>query len=89
VVFLVTDSVIVGSEDEVTREEAVAWISEGGDRLPPALGANLYTKAYTCSARIYEFYQESPNSEPKQSVPSLLAAREHLERSNLWKELSK
>lgn len=80
-VFVATPHPFSQSDQEVRREEAVAWLREGVNRLPDAVARQPYAPAFRTTALVYEF--EQPESGDPQLVSGRLTARTHLQRSGL------
>jgi len=89
VVFVVTSKSFSESESTVEREDAVRWLHHGMQSLPLSIGNLPFTSRHTCTALIYEFEQATPNHTPEFMDPSNITGRMHLEKSGLWKELTR
>lgn len=87
IVFAVTDVPFASSGEEVTQEEARAWLGGGGDRLPPEIGEFSFDESYECTALIYEFARDSEEGEVYFLEPGSLPGRTHLIAAGIWQEL--
>ena len=86
IVFVVSSQPFAQSETEVERSEALAWLSEGLNRLPDNIALAPFTPQHTVTALIYEFEQPG-NQEAMLMLPANLMGRVHLERAQLWDAL--
>ena len=81
-VFVATPHPFSQSDEEVARDQAMAWLNAGVNRLPDAVAQRPYTAAFRMTALVYEF--EQPESDDAQLVvPGRLTARTHLLQSGL------
>jgi hypothetical protein len=85
-VFVVSSQPFAQSETEVGKEEALAWLAEGLNRLPDNIALAPYTDRHTVTALIYEF-QQPGSREALLMLPGNLVGRVHLERAQLWDAL--
>lgn len=87
VVVLVVTSKSFSTNDkvEVSRDQALSWVSTGGVKLPKVYGQFAYTDDYACTALVYEF-EKLPDDDPVLKDPGL-DARTHLEKAKLMKGL--
>lgn len=85
-VFVVTNRSFGGQSERVSKEQATAWLSQGFNKLPPALATAPFAEGYNVTALIYEFEVPESNRKPVQKCPSpRFDARTHLQRSGLAK----
>jgi hypothetical protein len=87
IVFIVTPHPFSQSDRRVSREDALAWLREGFNRLPDSVGRIEYTDAYHCTALVYEFEKRSGQASARVVSPSRLVARTHLERATIMSGL--
>lgn len=87
IVFIVTQHPFSQATAAVSREEAMAWLPNGLNKLPTSIAQEPYSAAYTCTALVYEF--ELPETKDKAFLnkPSPLAAQTHLSKARLWAKL--
>ncbi len=86
IVFVVSSQPFAQSETEVQRDEALAWLSDGLNRLPDNMALAPFTPQHTVTALIYEFEQPG-NQEAMLMLPAHLMGRVHLQRAQLWDAL--
>lgn len=89
IVFIVTPVLFDQTDQEVNREEAMAWLRSGLNNLPDEVGAQEYSQSHVCTALIYEFKQPEKGTEAELSVPGRLSGIEHLTNAGLFAELKK
>jgi hypothetical protein len=89
IVFVVTKFAFTQTSIAVTREEAMQWLSSGGNRLPHAIGDQPYTADHICTALIYEFEMPETRDKAILNKASPLTAKAHLTAAKLWKQLEK
>ena len=87
IVFIVTPHPFSQTDVKVSRDEAMAWLGSGLNRLPDEIGRLEYTEKHECTALIYEFEQANPDEPAELKDPSDLQGRTHLERAKLWEAL--
>jgi hypothetical protein len=88
IVFVVTSQPFAQSAERVSRDDALAWLHEGLNRLPDSIAAARYTERHAVTALIYQF--EQPGRQEAQLVlQGSPSGREHLERAMLWGALSR
>jgi hypothetical protein len=81
VLVFIVSAVPFTQSQPITRDEAIAWMSRGADRLPVEISSLLYTPEHACSALIYEF--EIQDKQPMFRTPGRLTATRHLLATNL------
>ncbi len=83
-VFVVTDKTFAASNDKVSKSEAAAWLSQGGNRLPKVLSDRLYIEGSSVSVLVYEFEVPQSNRVAKQICPTpKFDARTHLTQAGI------
>jgi hypothetical protein len=82
IVFIATLHPFSQDTVKVTKAEAVEWLHEGYNTLPPGIGEMEYTKEYACTALIYEFEHLDTQKEAELRLPGL-EAKTHLEKSGI------
>jgi hypothetical protein len=87
IVFIVSPHPFSQADVEVSRDEAIAWLGSGLDRLPDEIGQLEYTERHKCTALIYEFDQSNPDEPVEFKEPSDLQGRTHLVKAKLWEAL--
>jgi hypothetical protein len=86
-IFIVTLESIAPSGTAVAQATAQNWIVEGANRLPNSMETLPYTREYTTTVYIYEFFQSGVGGAANQNIPSLYTGREHLQEAGLWESL--
>jgi hypothetical protein len=89
IVFVITGTPVVPSDDEATREEAGEWLGSGMDRLPSALGELPWTPDHACTALVYQFRQVGAGNPPEAHPDGAPSAQTHLERTGLLAALAR
>ncbi|WP_298862359.1 hypothetical protein [uncultured Gimesia sp.] len=89
IVFIVTPVLFDQTDQEVSRDEAMAWLRSGLNNLPDNVGAQEYTQSQVCTALIYEFKQPEKGTEAKLSESGQFSGIEHLTNAGLLAELKK
>ncbi|QDU09437.1 hypothetical protein [Gimesia aquarii] len=89
IVFIVTPVLFDQTNQEVNRDEAMAWLRSGLNNLPDDVGAQEYSQSHVCTALIYEFKQPEKGTDAELSVPGRLSGMEHLTNAGLFEELKK
>ncbi|PIE33512.1 hypothetical protein CSA56_11340 [candidate division KSB3 bacterium] len=90
ITFIVTSSPFrQSSDDDISREDAMEWLSTGLRILPYSIGRIPYTERHYCVALIYEFEQATRNHEAQFKALSTLPGIEHLKQANIWDVLEK
>jgi hypothetical protein len=86
-VFIVTDQPYGHSSQRVGKEEAVGWLSNGLNRLPPKIASMPLNSHHYLDVLIYEF--EAPQSTKicQQKWPGIVNAQTHLKNSGIAKSL--
>lgn len=87
IAFVVTPHSFSYSDDRVGRDEALEWLRDGLNRLPPLIGEQVYTPHHSCTALIYEFEKNDVEEQARIRTPGKLTGRIHLERSGVWGSL--
>jgi hypothetical protein len=82
VVFVVTNVPFRQSDKQISRAEALGWLRDGLNVLPPIIGEQRYTADVNCTALIYEFERKGDTT--RILLPSGLDAHTHLIKSGLW-----
>ena len=83
IVFVVSSQPFAQSAERVSRDEALAWLHEGLNRLPDSIAGASYTERHDATALIYQFEQPG-RQEALLVVQGSPSGREHLERAKLW-----
>lgn len=89
IVFVVTDHAFSQAPVPLKREEAMAWLPAGLNRLPPSIGQLSYSPSHSCSALIYEFELAENAQEAVATRPSSLSGESHLTKAMLWQYLNR
>ncbi len=84
ITFVVTPHPFTAGRARVEQQEAQAWLSEGLNTLPAAIGALPLTDAYACTALVYEFERRTVDHPVRFKDPSALTAVTHLKKAHLW-----
>ncbi len=87
IVFVLSPYSFSQSTAKVSRDDAIAWLSAGANRLPPALWERPYTQDYACTALIYEFVKSDACPVSDVLRPGRLSAMVHLTRSHIYEAL--
>jgi hypothetical protein len=87
IVFLVTPHSYIRTDISVNRKEAMHWLDSGMNKLPNSIAEQIYTKAHTCSALIYEFEQPGWRQEAKLALPGRLSGVGHIKGSKIQRML--
>jgi hypothetical protein len=82
-VFVVTDQPYNQSSRQVTKEEAVGWLSQGLNLLPSEVGQRRLNDRHYLDVLIYEFEAPQTTKKCRQKCPCLKDSRTHLEKSGL------
>ena len=82
-VFVLTDIPYNQSSRRVSKEEAVAWLSQGFNRLPKDIGNKPLTDRHYLDVLVYEFEAKQPTKRCAQKCPCTMSCMEHLYRSGL------
>ena len=82
-VFVVTNQPFNSSPQRVSKSEAVAWLSQGFNKLPKGIADMPYTEGgYDVTTLVYEFEVPESNRKPVQRCPTpVYDARTHLVKS--------
>lgn len=83
IVFIVSPVPFSATGKPVSADEANAWLQQGANMLPPAVGRLNYSKDYACTALIYEFEKRDTNAHPTERQPGRLSAQTHLVMSGI------
>lgn len=89
IVFVVTDESFSTSGGNISRAEALDWLSEGANVLPKELGRQAFNNDYSVTTLVYEFETFGSGKSPVSLVPGKHTGRTHLEKSKLWYSLNK
>lgn len=87
IVFIVTPHPFSQSGASVSREDAMAWLTDGFNRLPDPVGRLEYTEAHHCTALVYEFEKKTGQANASMVSPGRLMATTHLERAAIMSSL--
>jgi hypothetical protein len=87
IVFIVTPHPFSQSPQRIPREDAMAWLQDGFNRLPESVGRLVYTDEYHCTALVYEFEKKTGQANASMVWPGRLVARTHLERAAIMSNL--
>lgn len=88
IVFIVTSQPFTQYQmSKIDFDEASEWASKGIGTLPPAIGDKEFSSDHYCVALIYEFEKITPDHDAIFINNSMLPAKIHLEKSNLWNAL--
>ena len=82
IAFIVTKYPFSQTNVPVTRNEAMAWLPNGTNILPPPIAGQPYTAGHTCSALIYEFEVSGTNTAVL-DMPSPISGKAHLTAAHL------
>ena len=82
IVFTFTDRPVATSSVQVSEADALAWGSDGGDRLPDSVASQPFTRQHRCLVLVYEF-QKVAGSEPTPHPDGAPPASVHLQRSGI------
>lgn len=83
IVFIVSPVPFSATGKAVSADEATAWLHQGANVLPAAVGRLDYSKDYACTALIYEFEKRDTNAHPLEKQPGRLSAQTHLDMSGI------
>jgi hypothetical protein len=86
IVFVVSSQPFAQAAERVSRDEALAWLHEGLNRLPDSIAEASYTERHDATALIYQFEQPG-RQEALLVVQGSPSGREHLQRAKLWDAL--
>ena len=90
IAFAVTSEPVTENPNaQVTREEALGWLTKGSNKLPREYGKVVFDEDYDCTVLIYEFEKPAVDDPPFLNDPSRLTAKTHLEKAKLWNELGR
>jgi hypothetical protein len=90
IVFIVSSQPFVGADVEVTRDEAVSWLSGGMNVLPKSIGEREFSGDHYCEALIYEFEQpDIGDSAVIRMSPNCIDWYTHMSGTRLLEELTK
>ncbi len=87
IAFVVTSESFTTAGSKVSREAAVAWLSEGANVLPEEISNLPFNNQYNVTALVYEFKTYGSGKEPTVLTPSDHTGKTHLEKSNIWQSL--
>lgn len=88
IVFALTDNNVSTTIERISKDDALAWFDNGWFKLPENIGKKTLTDQHSLTAFIYEFRLDEHSENPILSEPSLVPAKEHLERTGIWKSLN-
>jgi hypothetical protein len=80
---VVTPEAFAETGAPVSREAAMAWLTEGLNRLPEEVASIAWTSAFSCTALVYEFELPDRGGEARQVLPGRLTGRTHLDKAHL------
>ena len=83
IVFVVSSQPFAQAAEPVSRDDALAWLHEGLNRLPEGIAEASYTERHDVTALIYQFEQPG-RQEALLVLQGSPTGREHLERAQLW-----
>ncbi|MBK6996246.1 MAG: hypothetical protein IPH31_15445 [Lewinellaceae bacterium] len=86
-VFVVTDQPYGQSSRRVAKQEAVAWLSNGLNRLPPKIAEMPINNEHYLDVLVYEFEAPPSTKLCQQKWPAVLNAQTHLQKAGISKSL--
>jgi len=86
-VFIVTDQPYGQSSQRVGKQEAVAWLSDGLNRLPPQIAEMQLNKQHYLDVLVYEFEAPPGTKLCAQKWPAILNAQTHLQKTGIGPSL--
>ncbi|MDB4991653.1 MAG: hypothetical protein JWN04_6831 [Myxococcaceae bacterium] len=89
IAFVVTDQPYTNGGVSVTEGVTEAWLEDGADRLPSALGATAYSAQHECSVLVYEFASSGGPGSVAVLRPGRLTGEQHLQSSGILLKLRK
>lgn len=89
IVFVVTPHPFSQANVTVSREEAIAWLPRGLNKLPMSIAEQPYSTSHTCTALIYEFALPETQAKATLSKPSGLSCKTHLSKAMVWSFLER
>lgn len=89
IVFIVTPVPLTQSSSGPSPAEVIEWLSSGYNRLPDYIGKLKFSRAYTCTALIYEFERASESDEPRFRQPGRIPGHDHLVKAGIWASLQR
>jgi hypothetical protein len=82
VVFVISPRPFTQSDDNVTQEEALAWLQSGYNVFPQELARRTLTTEYNITALIYQF-EKAENRYPVLVERSNITGQQHLEAAGI------
>ncbi len=82
-VFVVTDQPYGQSSRRVGKDEAVGWLSNGLNRLPPSIAETMLNDRHYLDVLVYEFEAQSGTKLCQQKWPGIINTETHLQKSGL------
>ena len=83
IVFVVTPTPFGHNGRSATRQEAMAWLDGGLNRLPEHVGKEAYTEEHVCTALIYEYQQAAKGTPAVQTMPGICTGAVHLKGAGI------
>ncbi len=80
---LVTQRSYPSNQEQISKEDAKAWVRKGVNRLPKTIADKLFSNSYSVDVLVYEFEVPETTFKPWQHCPCHLNAREHLQKTGL------
>jgi hypothetical protein len=82
-VFIVTDQPFGQSSRRVGKQEAVGWLSNGLNRLPPKIAEMPINPQHYLDVLVYEFEAPASTKLCQQKWPAVLNAQTHLQKTGI------
>jgi len=86
-VFVVTDQPYGQSSKRVGKQEAVAWLSSGLNKLPPQIANMPLNPQHYLDVLVYEFEAQQGTKVCTQKWPAILNAKTHLQKTGIARSL--
>lgn len=86
-VFVVTDQAYGQSSRRVGKSEAVGWLSNGLNRLPPKIAGAPLNDQHYLDVLVYEFEAQEGNRLCQQKWPGIISGQTHLQKTGLARSL--
>lgn len=87
VVFLVTPHPFNQTDRQVSRDEAIEWLSEGFNILPLFVADKRFTREFNVTALVYQF-EKKENQDPIIMRPSNMTGKKHLQAAGILEFLN-
>jgi hypothetical protein len=83
IAFVVSAEPFVPTSTALTESEATAWLTQGENVLPVAIGEHSYTPDFVCTALVYEFAKHDVQSDATVRRPGSISGAVHLQASGI------